>query len=288
MVGYWSFDEGVGIYANDSSGNGNTGKLIASAGWTSGKYGGGINLDGVSYVEVKEDPTGPSSNLKLNTFLGFTVTTWVYIDSTDPDGGYILCNPWNGGGQYNYCMYNSGVNILGSTPSSISGVAFSKDSWNHVAFTVDSTTLRWYVNGLIVSSGAHNIISWAPSSGDSNVALAIGTLFPYGVAVPTGHAIKGKIDETRIWRRVLTSEEIKNIYQGNLIAVNKGCIADSTPTPDKPLQIISQVSKNVPNGESETSSVVIKASNSPVDTVCEICTTPLGGGGCVDVRVIVK
>ena len=100
--------------------------------------------------------------------------------------------------------------------------------------------------------------------------------------------IKGKIDETRIWRRVLTSEEIKNIYQGNLIAVNKGCIADSTPTPDKPLQIISQVSKNVPNGESETSSVVIKASNSPVDTVCEICATPLGGGGCVDVRVIVK
>jgi hypothetical protein len=45
-VGWWKMDEGSGTTANDTSGNGRTGTLQDGAGWDSGKYGKGVQMDG--------------------------------------------------------------------------------------------------------------------------------------------------------------------------------------------------------------------------------------------------
>src|SRR3989338_5343069 len=53
LVGYWTFDEGAGTTANDSSGNNNTGTLTNGPTWTTGKIGQALNFDGVNdYVDL--------------------------------------------------------------------------------------------------------------------------------------------------------------------------------------------------------------------------------------------
>ncbi|MBI3415695.1 MAG: hypothetical protein HY043_10335, partial [Verrucomicrobia bacterium] len=44
LVGYWKLDDGSGLSAVDSSGNGNTGTLVNGPTWTTGQFGGGLSL----------------------------------------------------------------------------------------------------------------------------------------------------------------------------------------------------------------------------------------------------
>jgi hypothetical protein len=46
LIGLWKFDEGSGLIANDSSGNGHHGTLVGDPTWTGGKIGGGLDFDG--------------------------------------------------------------------------------------------------------------------------------------------------------------------------------------------------------------------------------------------------
>ncbi len=53
MVAYWTFDEGSGTTANDSSGSGNKGTLFNSPAWTTGKINGALSFNGVNnYVST--------------------------------------------------------------------------------------------------------------------------------------------------------------------------------------------------------------------------------------------
>ena len=58
LVGYWTFDEGSGTTAVDSSGNGNTGTLNGSMtgnDWVPGKYGSSLDFDGSDdYINVDD------------------------------------------------------------------------------------------------------------------------------------------------------------------------------------------------------------------------------------------
>jgi hypothetical protein len=48
LVGYWSFDDGTGTIASDSSGNGNNGTLVNGPTWiASGEIAGALFFDGV-------------------------------------------------------------------------------------------------------------------------------------------------------------------------------------------------------------------------------------------------
>ena len=71
LVGYWSFNEGTGTAAMDSSGNGNTGILLNGSTWSSGKSGTGLAFDGANdYVEIPH-----AQSLNLSTAL--TVSVWI-------------------------------------------------------------------------------------------------------------------------------------------------------------------------------------------------------------------
>jgi len=53
LVGYWSFDEGKGTTAADSSPYHRNGALQGGATWTPGRFGSGIQLNGTnSYVSI--------------------------------------------------------------------------------------------------------------------------------------------------------------------------------------------------------------------------------------------
>ena len=56
LVGHWTFDEGQGTTAYDSSGNDHHGTLQGDPQWVTGYIGGALELDGTDdYVEVPDD-----------------------------------------------------------------------------------------------------------------------------------------------------------------------------------------------------------------------------------------
>ena len=78
LVGYWSFDEGNGTVAYDSSGSGNNG-TIQGASWTEGVLGSALYFDGTDdYVEVAhDDRQDPGEELSL--------AAWVKLDDANND-----------------------------------------------------------------------------------------------------------------------------------------------------------------------------------------------------------
>jgi hypothetical protein len=80
LVGYWSFNEGAGTAAMDSSGNGNTGTLINGPTWVSGKSGTALSFDGADdYVEIPETQS-------LNLSSALTVSAWINNQASTDSG----------------------------------------------------------------------------------------------------------------------------------------------------------------------------------------------------------
>ena len=72
LIGYWSFDEGRGTTASDSSGNGNDGTLVNGPIWTSGEIAGALSFDGVDdYVSFASQAQSTIS-----------ISAWVYAQAT--------------------------------------------------------------------------------------------------------------------------------------------------------------------------------------------------------------
>jgi len=58
LVGYWRFDEGTGLIANDLSGHNNHGELKLGPIWTEGNFGTALEFDGINdYVVIQDAPS---------------------------------------------------------------------------------------------------------------------------------------------------------------------------------------------------------------------------------------
>lgn len=202
---------------NDLSGNGNNGTLMDGASYVAGQVGQAVLLDGLNdRVHVPDVAT-----LKW-TGQDFGAFARVNPDATDADGGGIISKAWNGGGQYNWEFF---WNPNGSLALTLSGAtlynlvtaagAVSAGTWHEVGFTIDSTTklVVIWADGKIVASGTHAITSWVPSGGDINLPLVIGSIYPYGAgwAGVTGQALKGMIEEVRVYNKDLAPEFIVSL-----------------------------------------------------------------------------
>jgi hypothetical protein len=192
----YSFDDGSGTSAIDSSGNGKTATL-AGASWTnSGHFGAAVALNGTSN-EV--DPPA------LGTFYrtGFTYEAWVNKQSGKTDTGVI--GTWAAGqsggamiwidhlsGHYRLTLGDSFGNYLDSGRAPIVG------QWQHVAATYDGSVARIYINGVQEAS-----TTFTGNVGNSNT-WRIGA---YGA--PASGFFDGLIDNVRIYDRALSPDEIQ-------------------------------------------------------------------------------
>ncbi len=222
LVGYWSLNDGAGSKANDMSGSGNNGTLIHSPTWENGKLGKALLLNNSnSYVSV------PSVQALKYTGGGMTLETWIYPNIGETAATFIS-KPWNGSGVYNYYLTYGPVitfYVRGATACSINSGANTapQGSWHHIVATIAiDGTMNLYIDGALVGSGACGIVDWTPSLGDLSLPLSIGTLYPYGAGAwdqPT-HAFGGKMDNVRVYSRVLSASEVQQAYKQNATQVN--------------------------------------------------------------------
>jgi PKD repeat protein len=200
LVAAYSFDEGAGTKANDSSGNANNGTIVGASWNGAGRFGKALAFGPGSMLTV-----GDSASLHVTT--GLTIEAWVYPTNLSASWMNVIFKPLG-----NPSTAGLSYVLQGSTPSMAPGVFTSPsasnllyssslplNTWSHLAATYDGSMLRFYVNGLMVATEAQS----GSITNNSSEALTIGG------NNYSGQNWAGMIDEVRIYNRALGQTELQ-------------------------------------------------------------------------------
>ncbi len=219
LVGWWTFDEGSGTVAKDSSGKGKEATLVGGPTWTKGKVGSGaLSFDAVDdIVEVPEVPAFDLSEaltitawIKVNTF-----STHYFILDKSPSG----TAPDNYPGNYEFRTEPAGFLEFGHQWSQGTDYTFYKSTtnvtagrWTHVAVTVvKGGQIKFYVDGAPAGE-ATQTTNW-PVLNDEPLRIG-GRKDKYSF-------YNGCIDDVRLYNRALTAGQVKTVFGGGVPAYGK-------------------------------------------------------------------
>jgi len=207
LVGHWSFDEGTGKVAHDSSPEKNDGDLWGDVKWAKegierpGRQ--GTSLEFPLNAGVNVPAQGVESLEQITEAI--TISAWIKITGTPTDDqGNIVVKP----GSY-YLVYREeklGMYLYG--PSDDGGLGYQTGKtklplkkWMHVALTYDSNEIIFYIDGEVdFSTKAKEEIK------TRNTEAFVGI----GVERQATRFFQGFIDEVMLYANVaLTQEEIQ-------------------------------------------------------------------------------
>jgi hypothetical protein len=198
LVSYWKLDDGQGVTAVDSASAKNDGKLMGNgATWVhDGAVGGALLLDGKSgFVSLGQD---------LSSVLGGTATLAFWIKTTQAGDGLPNRAPAvagidsPGAEDLFWGTVNAEGRIgLGVGPSFplLSNNPINDGVWHHVVIT------------RLAEGGADVFVDGNTSSGQPGPAFPIPPFRTIG-RVQDGPFLAATIDEIRIWRRLLSPDEV--------------------------------------------------------------------------------
>jgi hypothetical protein len=221
---------GIGM---DKSGNANSVAQVTGLTPVAGKVGQGLNFDGTDDCAVGD----PSAS--LNNLSALTVTGWIYPQYYDIFGphGYIIqkghsSSPPSGITHYagwdlsfqpgNPTSPEFGVDYAtNNLYRRAADYIFTLDEWQYITVTWDGTTnatgIRMYRNGVEISYNESQDGSGARTPDET-----------YGIRLGCNTALdsiyKGSMDDMRVYNRVLTEAEIKQLYNegvGTTLAKNQ-------------------------------------------------------------------
>lgn len=196
-VAYWRLGESGGNVAVDSTGNGDNGTYTGAL--TLGAPGAPVSDTNTcvqfngGYVNV------PESSLLRPSAL--TVEAWVKA-ATFPDWATVLTktssSTWGDGYGLAHYTGSRDINFFVNsyTTGQVSGI-LTAGVWNYLVGTYDGTTLKLYINGILVASRPYSqpIVH-------SSMPLRIGSAFP-------SFPWQGLIDEVAIYDKALPPETIQ-------------------------------------------------------------------------------
>lgn len=214
LVGYWPFNEGTGTVAGDFSGYGRNGTLntfstppTATSGWGNGKLGKALNFDGSSDYVTGPDLDFPSGNFTISVWFKNNPGTIGKIISKTTDWTNFNFELWVDSSTEVYGGLYDGVE---GQYAAMTGVTVDDGKWHHAVFTVDSSNLNFYLDGVL-----GNVTDTFDGSIPTNDApLEIGSETFFGA----GAYQKGSIDEVRIYSRALSQSEVLNLYKNSGVA----------------------------------------------------------------------
>jgi glucose/arabinose dehydrogenase len=200
LVGYWAFDEAGGTTASDLSGNNHAGTLVNGAGWTAGRFGGAVLLDGV------DDFVDFGSFVPVSGSQARTISLWLKPSSADVAGDVV---GW-GTGSHSFVWRNANPHVPRviangmACNSESAGGGLVPNTWTHVVWSGGDNldTYRMYKDGVLVFSCTAN----APVD-TSGAGLEIGDN-----GMGDGGDYQTAIDDVRIFSRELSPQEIADIH----------------------------------------------------------------------------
>ncbi|MFH1724531.1 MAG: LamG domain-containing protein [Elusimicrobiota bacterium] len=217
LVGAWSFDEGSGNIAADSSGSGNDAAVLGAR-WIDSPVGGGgsaLSFDGID--DLLNGAGGAATDF---TDQPFTVMAWVYPFADD--AGVIFDNRYNiSGGDSGWMMglYSDGTLVFDVNGADNNAVTFSEAAayepkrWQLIAVTRDGPAVNFYVGGVKIGETA--VIADLPvaySLAHHYIGMAGGAYADHQYGIPNRY-FYGAIDEVRVHDTALTESEILQHYE---------------------------------------------------------------------------
>jgi hypothetical protein len=201
LVGYWTFDEGSGTVAYDSSGKGNNGTWSGtSAHYAAGKVGpyssifdgtnNSVNCGNDGSLDLKSELSfsfwvkGPASN---NYYGGL-----VNKRSESPQVGWSLQV-----GAYGPTVYVRIDTSAGSNQTN-GDLTCLDSTWHHAVYVIDDGLKKYYLDGVLKYAGTYNVGSGFSSPANFSIG---GTLI-------------GQLDDVHLYNRPLSQTEVSAIYEG--------------------------------------------------------------------------
>ncbi len=205
LVAYWKLDESSGAVAVDSSANSNDGTYTNGVTlFQTGNIDQAADFDGSDdYVGAPDDPTLQMDNV-------FSLSGWIRPDSSSNIDQMIL----NKEGEYEIAISPSDELKWGITNTDpgwswhSTGHIVAIGKWTHVALIYDHGTVTTYANGVLVDT-----YNGSGTIGDQYTSLNELRLGGRSNN-PAGKYFDGRLDDIRVFKRVLCPEEVFGQYRG--------------------------------------------------------------------------
>lgn len=198
---WWTYDSGTvsGTSVTDVSGTGNTGTTTAVQ-YGTGKLGTAVVFDGTNSTMT--------SAIGADAFTGLTVSFWVNLRVAGDANDRIIdqqdAGPTNGftfsviaGPAVYYAVRNLAV-----VEAEMNTVALNTGQWYHITGTYTLNSAKLYSNGVNIATDTSVTMT------DSLCTFTIGDRCTVGL----GNLFDGSVDDVRVYNRVLSASEIKDIY----------------------------------------------------------------------------
>jgi hypothetical protein len=216
LAAHWTFDEGRGSVANDSSGNNNAGIiwLPEPARWVTGKVGtGAFSFDGLDTNDRIQVRDSPSLQVGENGS-DFSVAFWLYLRAGGNGNWRLVMRKGDSDQDRTFAIFlrpdDNRVYFRISTDenpdegeNSITPIPLK--SWTHIAYVKRESELGLYLNGVL----------------DARVALTGTSITNPGSLWIGGdefyHGFAGSLDDLRIYNLALSDESIKRLVENELV-----------------------------------------------------------------------
>ena len=202
LVAWWTFEEGSGDQIADQTGKNHVGKFVGAAQRTEGKIGGGLQVNGgdKSGVEVADaEDLRIAGNLTLSLWVKQTAESedWVCLLGRGTSGARnygIWLEPGTRKWMYQDYGEKGAINVFGTK-------LIDQGQWMHLSAVVEGSTVRTFTNG-------------EPNDQGSRPGAPHTVPGPLGIGSALHHkSLKGVMDDVRVYRRALTADEIRGLYQ---------------------------------------------------------------------------
>ncbi|MCH8219342.1 MAG: LamG domain-containing protein, partial [Planctomycetes bacterium] len=216
LVAHWTFDEGSGTVAADSSGNGYDAVFFGAPVWAEGVYDGALQFGDLDYVEATgyvgitgSDPRTITAWMKTSTTGQQNLITW---------GENIATQKWRiriEATNNSLRVENNGGNHWGTTN-------ISDGEWHHIAVTFEDDGTPDIRDCLLYVDGQ---LEGTAGGGNQAVNTSAGGIVRIGKQPWNTNSFDGSIDDVRIYNHALSADEIL----GSMVKFSSGIA--STPIP---------------------------------------------------------
>lgn len=210
LVGYYKLDESSGnradFYSTNNLTDVNTVAQDAS----------GIVNQAAIFNRAAEEELEASADTVYDGFGDFSISCW--LKTTSADNG-MVCSKYNsavGDGIY-IGINGDAANKASFSISSALGTEYvvvrnttniNGGAWQHIVVTRTGNTVKIYYN----TSDETTAVSSAGTV-DANISVSA-INFKIGGAIVAAHNLTGSVDEMGIWTKVLSTNEITDLYNG--------------------------------------------------------------------------
>ena len=208
MSAYWMLDEGAGPTIADATGAGHGGTLVNGPVRIAGRTGLAVAFDGINDAAIVPHETS------LNAY-PLSTAFWMKTGAT---GLSALVNKYAAASLNGWQVFTSGGSLCawyfrdranyvwdgGGCTMAVAGM--NDNAWHHVAFVVDATGGRLYVDGTLRASRG-----WTGTPGPATTIQPLSFGWYPGTAAPY---LAGALDDVRVYGRALGTSEIAALVNG--------------------------------------------------------------------------